>query len=289
MERRYLKDIITPIIGKYTIIERIYGGMMNVIYLVENKRHKKYLVYIPNGKANKTVDRQNEKIVSDALFELKLTTKYIYFDTVHGIKIREYIEGTPLNKLKSEEIDYQKAADLLHLIHDCKTLAPNDYNPFDRLGIYENKALSYRKESNDYRYLKDFFIRHADQLKFKHKVLCHNDYQKSNIIVDNNGKYSVIDFEFAGNNDPIYDIATFANDSIDEGEKLFNHYFVKPTAEQKKRFYLWRIFVSLQWHNVAIAKHYQKEGDNTNYNFLEVANYFLKNAMDAKERYLLIK
>ena len=46
------------------------------------------------------------------------------------MKIKEYIEGTSLDKLPPEEIDYQKAADLLHLIHDSKKLAKEDYHPF---------------------------------------------------------------------------------------------------------------------------------------------------------------
>ena len=87
-----------------------------------------------------------------------------------------------------------------------------------------------------------------------------------------------------GHNDPIYDIATFGNGSVKEGyECLSKYYDDNPTKEEKERYYLWRIFVSLQWHNVAIVKHYRGEGKTHGFDFLAVAAFFLNNAKDAYE------
>ena len=287
MNRVYLKDILTSVIGKdYVLESRILGGMMNVSFVVRDKKEKRYVIYLPNGKANKLVDRKIEEENSKIMSDLGLTSKFIYFDNVKGIKIKEYIDGTSLDKIPDEEIDYQKVADLLHLIHDSKELAKEDYHPFDRLAIYENKALSYRKESNLYRSLKDFLRNNISKLNVKEKVFSHNDFQKSNIIKGVDDKYYIIDFEFAANNDPIYDIAAFANGKIRDGEELLRHYYFEPNREQYERFYLWRIFISLQWHNVAIAKHYQKEGNLTAFNFLNVAKFFLDLAKEAQDKFL---
>lgn len=287
MNRVYLKEILTEVLGEgYVLESRIYGGMMNISYIVRDKKGKKYIVYLPNGKANKLVNRKLEEDNSRIIYELGLTSKFIYFDTTRGIKIKEYIEGTSLDKIPDEEINYQDVADLLHLLHDSKELAKEDYHPFDRLAIYENKALSFRKESNEYRDLKDFLSSHINYLANKEKVFSHNDFQKSNIIKGIDDKYSVIDFEFAANNDPIYDIAAFANGKISDGEKLLEHYYIAPDKEKYQRFYLWRIFISLQWHNVAITKHYQKEGKETSFNFLVVAKFFLDLAKEAQTKFL---
>lgn len=288
MNRIYLKDILNEAIGEgYTLLERIYGGMMNISYIVSDKEGKKYVVYLPNGKANKSVNRILEKEISDIVEDLGLTSRFVYFDTKRGIKIKEYIEGKSLDK--ADSFDYQKVADLLHLLHDSKKLASEDYHPFDRLAIYENRAISYQKESNDYRILKDFLASNISYLQNREKVLSHNDFQKSNIIKGDDGKYYVIDFEFAANNDEMYDIACFANGTIEEGEELLRHYYKAPTKEHYKRFYLWRVFVSLQWHNVAIAKHYQKEGKETGFNFLWVADFFLGIAKKAQEKFLSLE
>ena len=287
MNRVYLKDILTKVLGEgYVLESRIYGGMMNISYIVRDSKGKKYVIYLPNGKANKLVNRKLEEENSKIISDLGLTSKFVYFDTKRGIKIKEYIEGVSLDKIDASEIDYQKVADLLHLLHDSKQYAQEDYHPFDRLANYENKALSFQKESNEYRELKDFLSTHMNILSSQEKVFSHNDYQKSNILKGEDGKYYVIDFEFAANNDPIYDIAAFANGTIEDGEKLLVCYFNNPTKEQYQRFYLWRIFISLQWHNVAIAKHYQKEGKEASFNFLMVAKFFLDLAKKAEEKFL---
>lgn len=285
MNRIYLKDILTEALGEgYVLEERIYGGMMNISYIVKDKKGKRYVVYLPNGKANKSVNRILEKEISEIIEDLGLTSRFVYFDTKRGIKIKEYIAGKSLDK--ADTFDYQKVADLLHLLHDSKKLASEDYHPFDRLAIYENRAISFKKESNDYRALKDFLSSNIKLLDNQEKVLSHNDFQKSNIIKSDDDKYYVIDFEFAANNDEMYDIACFANGTVEEGEELLRYYYKNPTKEQYKRFYLWRIFISLQWHNVAIAKHYQKEGRETGFNFLWVADFFINIAKKAQEKFL---
>ena len=266
---------------------RLYGGMMNVSYLI-NANDKQYVVYIPNGKANKLVDRPVELENTKNFESLNLTSPTIYFDTVRGIKIKEYIPGLSLNKVIT--YDVKKVAELLHRIHDSKRLAPNDYRPFDRLSHYENRALQYGPETNDYRKLKDFLTIKSQDLVNKHKVFSHNDFQKSNIILGTDENYYIVDFEFAGNSDEVYDIAAFANDSLEEGEALLEAYFNnKVPKSARKRFYLWRIFISLQWHVTAIAKHYQNEGRATRINFLKVADHFINIAKEAQEKYIALE
>ena len=287
MNRVYLKQILTDNLGEgYVLESRIFGGMMNISYIVRDKKGNRFVVYLPNGKANKLVNRKLEEENSKIMSDLGLTGKFVYFDTVRGIKIKEYTEGTSLDKIDPSEVDYQKVADLLHLIHDSKKLAQEDYHPFDRLANYENKALSFRKETNDYRALKDFLSSHISILNNNEKVFSHNDFQKSNIIKGVDDKYYVIDFEFAANNDPIYDIAAFANGTIEDGEELLKCYFNQPTKLHYQRFYLWRIFISLQWCNVAITKHYQKEGKTASFNFLKVAEFFIELGKKAQEKFL---
>lgn len=288
MNRIYTKDILSALFGEngYNMVSRLYGGMMNISYLVEDiSDGKEYIMYIPNGKANKLVNRHNEKASQNLAYNLGITSRNLFFDIRRGIKINEYIPGVSLDKAEFP-VDYKKVADLLHILHDSGKLCPNDYNPIQRLYNYEKQALSFQESKPRLLKVRDFFSSHLDYLENGYeKCACHNDAQKSNIIAGEDGKYYIIDFEFAGNNDPIYDIATFGNNSVDEGEELLRHYFNKPTIDQYKRYYLWRVFISLQWHFVAIVKHYQKEGKATGFNFLAVADYFLTNAEEAKRRF----
>lgn len=289
MKRYYLKDLLQELFGEdYKIESRLYGGMMNRSYVILVHKDERYVCYVPNGNANLLVDRQIEKDNTKIIEDLRLTSKTIYYDLNRGIKVKEYIEGKSLDHV--DDYDINKVSNLLHCIHDSKRLAPNDYQPFHRLGIYENMALKYGPESYDYRKLKDFIATHFKEMQVKHKVLSHNDFQKSNILLDNeNDDYAVIDFEFMGNNDEIYDIACFANNSLEEGEKLLKAYFNnKPPLTAWKRFYLWRIFISLQWSCFATMKHYQNEGEAHNFNFLAVSEHFINIGKQAQQKYELL-
>ena len=286
MNRIYVKDILHKVFkDDYQITSRLYGGMMNVSYLIEDQYARKYILYIPNGKANKLVNRPNERKNQQIAYNLGITSRNLYFDELRGIKINDFISGVSLDKYEGT-INYQKVADLLHILHSSKELCPNDYNPLQRFINYEKKALSFQRLSARYYKARDFFFTYVPFLE-EHfeKVASHNDYQKSNIVVSDNGDYHIIDFEFAGNNDPIYDISAFGNNSVDEGEELLKAYFVKPTEIEWKKYYLWRVFISMQWFLVAITKHHQKEGKATGFNFMSVAEYFLLNAEEAKRRF----
>ena len=154
-------------------------------------------------------------------------------------------------------------------------------------GYYQEASEFVKEHDPHFVVLKNFLMENKEFLEKQEKVLAHNDAQRSNIVRGNNGRYYLIDFEFMANNDPIYDIAAFGNGDVKEGRELLDVYFDgKPTKEEIRKYYLWRIFLSLQWHNVAIVKHYRGEGKAHNYNFLDVASFFLNNAKEAYQQLL---
>lgn len=278
-------NLVKSVLGPSARIESpLLGGMMNdsSIILCDGKR---YVLYVSTEQANEMVNRPLEKEHLQIVYKLGITSKNVYFDTEKGIKINEFIEGSSIDKIK--DYDLKKVAKLFHILHNSPVLSPEDYSPFKRFMGYEEEALSFNKNPNeDYLLIRDELLKNKDYLERQTKVLCHNDAQKSNIVKGEDGNYYLIDFEFMGNNDPIYDIATFGNGSVKEGFDLLNVYFDHPTQDQIKRYYLWRMYVSLQWYDVAIVKHYRGEGEAHHFNFLDVASYFLNNAKEAYQGYI---
>ena len=288
MTESKINQLITDVLGEgASIVEELHGGMMNKSYLIKDKANKKYILYISTEQANEMVDRPLEKEHQRIVYELGITSKNVYFDTEKGIKINEFIDGNSLDKV--DTFDYQKVADLFKTMHSSIVLSRSDYAPFERFeNIYEKEALSFQKEvSHLYKSIRDFLFSHKSFLESTPLALCHNDAQRSNIVKTPNDEYYFIDFEFVGNNDPIYDISAFGNGLVSEGRKLLDYYFGEPNNNQIKRYYLWRMFISLQWYNVAITKHYRGEGEKHGFDFLAVASHFLNNAKDAYDGYLL--
>ncbi len=281
------QKLINEVLGEGSeIVSPLLGGMMNVSYIVKDKNDKKYVLYIPTEQANEMVNRPLEKTHQKIVYSLGITSKNVYFDEQSGIKINEFIEGNSIDKVN--KFDYLKIAEVFRKLHSSIMLSTEDYAPFVRFeDIYEKEALSFLEGVNDtYQRLRGFLFKHKEFLESQPKTLCHNDLQRSNIIQTPDDNYYLIDFEFMGNNDPIYDIATFGNGLVAEGRRLLDVYYDNnPSQDKIKRYYLWRIFVSLQWYNVAITKHYRGEGKSHNMDFLAVANHFLNNAEEAYSGY----
>ena len=281
-DSKEIEKLLVSVLGEgSSIVSPLVGGMMNISYIVQDKNGKKYVLYISTEQANEMVDRPLEEEHLKIIYDLGITSKNVYFDTKKGIKINEFIEGTSIDHV--QEFDYEKIAKLFRTLHSSKKLSKLDYAPFERfVSSYEKEASEFEKERDPhYLELRNFLFEYRSFLESQKKVLCHNDGQRSNIVKDNNDNYWLIDFEFVGNNDPIYDIATFGNGVVSEGRKLLDYYFAKPSVDEIKRYYLWRIYVSLQWYNVAIVKHYRGEGAAHGFDFMAVAKHFLDNATDA--------
>lgn len=285
MKDEYLA-LLKRVIGEDAVIlSALTGGMMNEAYIVESSKGK-FVYYISTEQANEMVDRELEKRVQNIAYALNLTSENVYFDLKKGIKINRFIEGDSINHI--DDFDYEKVADLMVKYHSSKTMSNIYYNPLGRLESYMKEASAYVSEfSSDFKALLKVIEDNKEFLLSQEKTLAHNDAQRSNIIRDLDGNYHLIDFEFAADNDPVYDIATFGNDNVLEGKKLLDEYLKRvPLKNALKRYVLWRIDVSLQWHLVAIIKHYRGEGKVHGFNFLAVAEHFLNNA---KEAYKLLK
>ena len=287
MENSERLSLITNVLGEGASIEAsLVGGMMNMSYIVKDNNGKRYVLYISTEQANEMVDRPLEKEHQRIVYELGITSKNVYFDVEKGIKINEFIEGSSLDKV--QEFNFDKVARIFKILHSSPVISRLDYAPFDRFeNTYEKEALSFQSEVSPlYKELREFLFSHKDYLQRQRKVLCHNDAQRSNIIQTKDDDYYFIDFEFMGNNDPIYDIACFGNGLVSEGRKLLDAYCDNnPNGEEIKRFYLWRVYISLQWYNVAVTKHYRGEGEKHGFDFLAVADHFLNNAKDAYDGY----
>ena len=276
------EQVIKTYLGETAIIERqLLGGMMNGSYVVDYQ-NKKYILYMPTAQANEMVNRKEEKRHLDIVYPLGITSKNVYFDVEKGIKINEFINGDSLNNLK--EYDADKIASILRKLHESGLRSNLDYLPFERFVGFEKEALDFSSLDDTYRELKQLVFSNKDYLLKDPLILSHNDFQKSNIVLNpDNDTYYMIDFEFMANNSEIYDIACFANNDVNDGLRLLKSYFKEPTVDEYRKFYLWRIFISLQWYLVAIIKHYRKEGEKHHIDFLGVAQHFINIALISKE------
>ena len=259
------------------VLKRLEGGMSNYTYVVKVNDQKK-VVRIPGENAEKFVDRHLELANIKLVEPLNITTKTEYFNVQNGIKISEYIEGNSMHFLKV--FPYDQVAEILRTIHNSNLKAKNDYDPLKRLKIYERhcEELGYVLP-DEYLRLKEIFLAYFDHFNKYPKVLTHGDSQPSNFILTYDNNVKVVDFEFAGMNDPFHDVACFGNMSMEHALALLPYYLQKePTIEDYNRLYFWRAFQCLQWFNVATFKEMAGMSAKLNFDFAVIARQYLEKA-----------
>ncbi len=277
----YIQSVCKDVFGtepeNTSIVERLMGGMSNYTYVIDVSGEK-YTFRIPGKKAEKFVDRHQEKHHLELIKPLHLNNETVHLDTDTGVKIATYIAGDPLHT--RSPYDYlDEAAAVLRTIHESDLVSDYDYNPFKRLAYYESHLKEYDHVHHErYHAYKETLEKHRPFLEQFPKTLTHGDSQISNFVITENG-LRLMDWEFTGNNDPFYDIACFGNNDFDHAVALLPIYLKRtPNYEDYKRLYLWRTYQCLQWHNVALYKHYIGLSEALSIDFEKVGALYLDKA-----------
>lgn len=254
------------------VIEKLLGGMSNHTYKI--KVLEDYYVFRIIGEGgNLFVDRDEELFNLKQVDSLNLNTETVYFDVVSGLKVSKYVEGTVLTETKIED-HLKELANTLKKLHHSKLKAYDKYNHIKRL----NKYQSYVDEvSEDYLNLKSKWVTIFNKyFKNVKMVFCHNDAQRSNIVVAEDKLY-LLDWEYAALNDIYYDFAGFGNVSIEDSFLLLESYLDRtPTKLEINKVKFYRMFQALQWYLVALYKDKINLGPALKLDFKYLANNYLK-------------
>lgn len=265
------------------IVKRLEGGMSNYTYVVENGGTK-YTYRVPGKFAEKFVDRDDEWYNIQQIDKLGLNNVTHYLEIRSGEKLAEYVEGTIMSE--TDVVSYNDlSAAALKKLHGSG-LQLKDYNAFGRLDDYEG----YCRETgfahpDTYKALRARLEEMRNVYKQVKLVPCHCDYQPTNLVIGCDKLY-VLDWEFAGMNDPFYDIACYGNAGLDKAVSLLGAYVGhEPTADELRRMYFHRAFQCLQWFNVAIFKDRIGLSQDLNMDFDQVAKMFLGMTVELVGKY----
>lgn len=253
------------------VVKRFLGGMSHLTYHIR-VNNKDYTFRVIGKDGNLFVDRKTEYKNIQIIDNLGINNKTIYFDTDSGEKAAIYVEGTPLS-----ELDYKpylvEVSDILKKLHYSGLEPASDYGLIERLDLYE----SYTNIKSDlYLDLKAKWInKYLTERKAKPKVFCHNDAQRSNIVIGVDQVY-LLDWEYAGYNEFYYDIASFGNIDFNDALLLLDVYLErKATKEEQDIVKFYRMFQALQWHQVALRKELIGLSPIVHFDFKLVAEKYL--------------
>lgn len=197
-------------VGSYKSIARM-GGLTNHTYHVILDDGRELAVRIPGEGTEEMIDRGNEKISTELACRLGIDAKMLYFGN-DGSKISEYIPNAVTmssNELK-EGKHLDQIAEIFRKMHSCGVDTNIPFEVFDMAASYEKIIESKQVPLfEDYKESKDRVMdikEKIDALVHAPKVPCHNDPLCEN-WVEGNGVMYLIDWEYAGMNDGMWDLA----------------------------------------------------------------------------------
>lgn len=237
------------------VISATAGGMTNDSYFIKINESD-YIVRVPGIGTEQLINREDEKRNLQLGTALGINPKELYIDSETGLKITERIpNGQQIEQQKIQTMeDMQPIVNILQRLHNTHLTMENEFQLFELMDFYESLIIQeggklyydFASVKESVMEIKEEYVRLAIPYVPTHIDTCYE-----NFLQDYTGKIYLIDWEYSGNFDPLWDIATFLLDSefTTEQEELFiNLYYNRPvTEEEERRIRMHKIFQDYLW------------------------------------------
>lgn len=240
--------------GEYSDISRM-GGLTNHTYKVTLDSGKEYVVRIPGEGTEELIVRGDEKKSTELACKLGVDAKMLYFGN-DGSKVTEFIPNavTMSAELLHNRERVKKVAAIYKTMHTCGVDTGVPFEVFEMSAGYEDIINDKNVEMfDDYGVVKDEVMQikaATDATVDAKKVPCHNDPLCEN-WVEGDGRMYLIDWEYAGMNDGMWDVADVSIEAGFDDEydmMLLGEYLERePTVSDKKHFLANKIYVDFLW------------------------------------------
>lgn len=239
-----------------TNITVLKKGMTNRSFLFSCK-DKKYIMRIPGEGTDQLINRRQEAAVYQMIAGRKICDEIAYINPENGYKITEYLDGARVCDAEKEE-DLQKCMKKLREFHGQKLRVDHSFDLFGQMEYYESLWEGTPSAYKDYEKTKAHVLQLKDYIEANagERVLTHIDAVPDNFLfVEENGKEEIrlIDWEYAGMQDPHVDIAMFCIYSLYKKEQvdhLIDLYFEGNCDDRTRiKIYCYIAVCGLLWSN----------------------------------------
>lgn len=278
-------DVIPDEVEDITVMKK---GMTNrsFLFMCNGKR---YIMRIPGEGTDKLINRRQEAQVYNLVNGKDLCDNIVYINPQNGYKITVFFERARVcDPMNSDDV--KKCMQRLREFHNMKLKVNHEFDIFGQINFYESLwenrhsiYKDYNKTKEKIFSLKKFIDSHAGE-----KVLSHIDSVPDNFlfVYSGDGKEDIrlIDWEYAGLQDPHVDIAMFVIYSLynrSQADSLIDAYFPEGCSNvDRVKIYCYISVCGLLWSNWCEYK--RNLG-------IELGEYSLRQYRYAKDYYNIVK
>ena len=258
-------------------------GMTNRSFLFTCK-NKKYIMRIPGEGTDQLINRKEEAEVYKTIKSEHICDDIVYINPENGYKITEFLEGSRVCNPNNVD-DLKACMKKLREFHSQKFMVDHEFNIFKQIDFYESLWDGAPSIYRDYKKTKENVLSLKNYIneRIETRCLTHIDAVPDNFLFTAKGDIRLIDWEYAGMQDPHVDIAMFCIYSLynkRQIDRLINIYFEnKCPYETRIKIYCYIAACGLLWSNWCEYKRIQG---------VEFGEYSLRQYRYAKEYYSLV-
>ena len=247
-----IQDCFNVEVDEIKNITVLKKGMTNRSFLFECQ-NQKYIMRIPGEGTDHLINRKEEADVYKALENRQICDDVLYMNPDNGYKITAYLEDA--TNCDAENWDEVEACmTKLREFHELNLTVDHRFDIFGQIDFYESLWNGEKSYFKDYETTKAAIFelkKWIDTLE-KNETLVHIDAVPDNFLFTKDG-IRIIDWEYAGMQDPHVDIAMFCIYSLysrEQVDHLIDLYFkgdVSPIIRTK--IYAYIASAGLLWSN----------------------------------------
>lgn len=247
-----IQDCFNVEVDEIKNITVLKKGMTNRSFLFECQ-NQKYIMRIPGEGTDHLINRKEEADVYQALENRQICDDVLYMNPDNGYKITAYLEDA--TNCDAENWDEVEACmTKLREFHELNLTVDHRFDIFGQINFYESLWNGEKSYFKDYETTKAAIFelkKWIDTLE-KNETLVHIDAVPDNFLFTKDG-IRIIDWEYAGMQDPHVDIAMFCIYSLysrEQVDHLIDLYFkgdVSPIIRTK--IYAYIASAGLLWSN----------------------------------------
>lgn len=283
-----IKDVLQVENEDIVDISILKKGMTNRSFLFSCKE-KKYIMRIPGEGTDQLINRRQEAEVYEKIAGRNICDDIFYINPEKGYKITEFLSGARVCDPSCEE-DVKKCMEKLRSFHEEGLEVEHTFDIFSQIEFYQSLWKNNRSVYRDHEKttekifsLRDFISSHREKM-----VLTHIDAVPDNFLFYTNGQgreeVRLIDWEYAGMQDPHVDIAMFAIYSLynrSQVDRLIDLYFTEGCSKEIRiKIYCYIAACGLLWSNWCEYK--RQLG-------VEFGEYSLRQYRYAKDYYKIVR
>ena len=249
---RTIAEILEVAEADITGLQVLKKGMTNHSFTFQCSA-KQYILRIPGEGTDYLINREQEYQVYEAIQGEHICDTIVYLNPSTGYKITEYMPNIhTCNPNDWNEVG--RAMRFLRQFHEQKFKVSHEFCLFRQIEFYESLWKGKQSVYPDYRRVKQqiFTLKDYIEAQDREYVLTHIDAVPDNFLLSED-RIALIDWEYAGMQDPHVDIAMFAVYSFYDREqidRLMDLYFVNQcTKAVRLKIYCYVAAAGLLWSN----------------------------------------